>query len=1372
MKITFQSCNRLARGAAQITAIGRHLGVLAALLAAVVLGGAAWAPRASAATTPRINLKVLLLGTATTEPGFQSWEAALHREGVLFDAVVGPSHTPITAAALSSTLSDGTPVANYDAIIVPVGNLVDCSSGTCLSDLSQSEWTAIEQYEHAFNIRQITGYVYPSSSYGMDTPTVSGALDGSQGVLTADGQTVFPYLKATAPVTMDTGTYGYEATPVSTTNFDTLVTGPNGSSLVGIYTHTDGVQEMVETFDQNANQLQAELLRHGALAWATRGVYFGDQRNYLETNIDDNFLADDSWNTSTHTTDYDSSSALREIPSDVDNAANWSTQNNFRIDMLFNGGGSVEFAAGCTVVSGGDGGSGATSSGCNGNAPGTDPLLAEFQKVNPATSKPYAQSFGWINHTWDHPNLDQGCATQNYIEAEIQENTNWAAGSAASAGNPNSGGLGLTEDSTGQTALGAENPGVVVTGEHSGLANLLPGNPGTVDPPSFDQATVSSTSGTLPAGTYTWAITDQFSTTGGESSASETQQTLSAPGSVTLQWQAACHAADYKIYRENMATGQWTLVTTINAPTTAPPNTSYSDPTSAANVTGGGALQQTYTDTGSAGSASSAPPTVNTATETPYQQNTNLAAAWSAIGIHAFGADSSKPYPNPATATFATGAPPSTQFAAGATFTDGGAQAVPRYPTNIYYNVSAEAQEVDEYNHLYLPPSLGGACENSSTTTCLAAPATFADIISSVDQGMFGHVVGNDPRPDYFHQTNMMGTPPAGAPTTGTPPSTSPTVGDGLYYSTMNQLLAEYNSYFSVPIVQPTTLQIATLLAEQAAWAANTSVSGYIQGNQVTITNSATTAVAVPVTGDPAVGSVYGGTQSGWTSLGTGSTTYTAPITWPANTIAVTLSPATIAADGTSTTTATATVTANGTAVAGDTITFTSTDTGETIGSVVNNGNGTYSATIKSSTKAGTATITATDTSASPSLTGQATLTQTAGTAAKVVLSLSPASIAANGTSTSTATATVTDASLNPVTGNTVAFTSSDAGEKIGTVSPNANGTYSATITSSTALGAPTITATDSSVSPSITGQATLTQTAGPAAKVTVSLSPASIVANGTSTSTVTATVTDAQGRTLGSDKVVFTANDAGDKVGGVTANSNGTYTATITASKTAHAVTITATDSSVTPSITGQATLTQTTGVAAKIAVALSPASIAANGTSTSAVTATATDAQANPVAGNKVAFTSSDTGVKIGAVTANSNGTYTATITSSKTAHAVTITATDSSVSPSITGRATLTQTTPPTPPVALLTPRVLGNATVGHALTAFPGLWLGASISYAYQWQRCNPGCSAIAGATGSSYTVATADRGARVRLAVTATNAGGSVVAYSPQVGPAR
>nr|MDQ6938494.1 hypothetical protein [Actinomycetota bacterium] len=543
---------------------------------------------------------------------------------------------------------------------------------------------------------------------------------------------------------------------------------------------------------------------------------------------------------------------MRERPSDVDYAAGWSATNHFRIDQLFNGGGSVQFAA---------------------SAPGAaDPLLAEFKKTDPATGKPYSSAFGWVNHTWDHSNLDVGCATRNLIEAEIQQNTAWASSAA---------GLGLASTTDPAVALGAQNPGVLVTGEHSGLANLLPGNPGVIDPPSFQQATVSSTGGTLPAGSYTYAITDQFSSTGGESSASTTTQTVPANGSVALEFGAVCHASDYKIYREVAGSNVWTLLRTIPAPTTNPPNASFADPASTTDTTAGGPLAQSFTDTGAGGSAAPAPPTVNGAVEGAYEQNPGLDAAFAAVGIKAFGSDSSKPYPSPADATFANGAAPSSQYAGGQTFPNAGAQAEARYPTNIYYNVSTEAQEVDEYNHLYLPAP-AGACVASSTTTCLTAPATFADIIKSVDQGMFQHLMGNDPRPDYFHQTNMMGTPPAGAPTTGTPPATSPKVGDGLFYSTMNQLLAQYNSYFNVPVQQPTSLAVAQLLAEQAAWAVNNQISGYIQGDQVTVTNAGT-AAQIPLTGITTVGSAYGGTRSGWTGAAAGTTSYTAQTAWPAD---------------------------------------------------------------------------------------------------------------------------------------------------------------------------------------------------------------------------------------------------------------------------------------------------------------------------------------------------------------------------------------------------------------------------------------------------------------------------------------------------------
>ena len=1115
------------------------------MIVTVMLTGWVLARSALPAAVPRIDMKVLLLGTSTTEPDFQAWQAALKREGVPFDTLIessttasGSGHTSIAVTSCTGsdrcqTLSDstggGAPEAKYEGVIVATAGLPVCST-TCSSALAASDWSALEAYEHEFNIRQVTGAVVPGGSqvaapgpqtnYGLNpytqAPGLAGNLDGITGSMTNDGKRIFPYLNGTVlfgdyPANFSgTTTYGYEATPAAGANFDRLLSGPNGSALVGVYTDSRGVQQLVETYNQNQYLLQDELLQHGALSWLTRGVYFGDQRNYLETHIDDNFLSDDSWSTATHSTDFNPADALREVPADVTKAATWSAANHFRIDMLFNGGGSVAVANGSSLVGAGDSGSGGTGS--TGGSPGTgscttttpcpDPLLAALQATDPATGKPYTDDFGWISHTWDHPNIDEGCATQNYIEAELNQNADWGA-KPASAGDPINGGLGLTESTDPSAALGNENPNVIVTGEHSGLANLLPGNPGQVDPPSLDDAIAATTGGSLAAAEYVYAVSDQFNTAAPGATpvpgTGESAGSVSAPvtvtgttGSVTLSWTAVCHAADYKIYRAAYTPsgttgtiGAWSLIGTVPANTT----TDFTDPTGGSTVStaGGGPIEKTFTDTGTAGTATgnsgtpsptSTPSSQGTAIESAYEQNPALDAAFAGTiggGIKYFGADASKPYPNPADSPFTTGAftGAATEYPSGATFQDAGATAIPRYPTNIYYNVSTNAQEVDEYQTLYDLPTCTPV---AGVTTCNPAGTVFTidQIIAGVDQGMFQHMMDNDPRPSYFHQTNLM------SQTTGTVNGE----GDGLFYETLDPLLAEYNTYFAstAPIEQPTMPQIGTLLSDQAAWAtaSGSQVSGYIQSNQVTVINSGGGATEIPLSGTTTVGSSYGGTTSGWTSAPAGTSTYTAQITWPVDNVTMSLSPASITADGKSTSTVTATVTSQGNPVAGDAVSFASSDAGEKIGAVRDNGNGTYTATITSSTRAQLVTITASDSSVQPNASAQATLMQTPGPAARVKVALSPTSILANGTSQSTATVTVTDAQSRPIAGQHVGFTASDRGVHFGTVTDHRNGTYTGTLTSSTTPHPVTITATDSSVSPRISGKATLTQTPHP----------------------------------------------------------------------------------------------------------------------------------------------------------------------------------------------------------------------------------------------------------------------------------------------------
>jgi len=89
---------------------------------------------------------------------------------------------------------------------------------------------------------------------------------------------------------------------------------------------------------------------------------------------------------------------------------------------------------------------------------------------------------------------------------------------------------------------------------------------------------------------------------------------------------------------------------------------------------------------------------------------------------------------------------------------------------------------------------------------------------------------------------------------------------------------------------------------------------------------------------------------------------------------------------------------------------------------------------------------------------------------------------------------------------------------------------------------------------------------------------------------------------------------------------------------------------------------------------------------------------------------------------------------------------------------------------PPANTVLPAVSGAFEEGRDLTIDRGTWTGTPpLAYAYQWQRCSAvgGCSAIAGATATSYTLVAGDVGLRVAVDVSATNGGGSIVARSTQ-----
>ncbi|MEV6649862.1 hypothetical protein [Streptomyces sp. NPDC051219] len=195
----------------------------------------------------------------------------------------------------------------------------------------------------------------------------------------------------------------------------------------------------------------------------------------------------------------------------------------------------------------------------------------------------------------------------------------------------------------------------------------------------------------------------------------------------------------------------------------------------------------------------------------------------------------------------------------------GSALTVPRHPMNVYYNVGTAAEMTDEYNWIYTSAEDGGSgvCATNPASTCLDEPLDEATgytghIVPQEARTALGHVIGNDPRPHYVHQSNLAE--------------------ERILYPVLDKLLADYRGLFAdnAPIVNPRQSQAGTELNRRTAWdkaLADGKVTAYRVGTTVTV--KAPAGVTAPVTapegtrkqlllGTSAFGTAYAGQRSAW----------------------------------------------------------------------------------------------------------------------------------------------------------------------------------------------------------------------------------------------------------------------------------------------------------------------------------------------------------------------------------------------------------------------------------------------------------------------------------------------------------------------------
>lgn len=169
-------------------------------------------------------------------------------------------------------------------------------------------------------------------------------------------------------------------------------------------------------------------------------------------------------------------------------------------------------------------------------------------------------------------------------------------------------------------------------------------------------------------------------------------------------------------------------------------------------------------------------------------------------------------------------------------------------------------------------------------------------------------------------------------------------------------------------------------------------------------------------------------------------------------------------------------------------------DHGATASAVVANGDGTYTTTITAGTTRSDLTVTF----GTGALSATATVVQAP---SKVALALSSPTVTGDGTSTVTATARFADGADGGVGTETVTIDATGGHSDVGQVVDHGDGTYTATITSTTSLGTDTITASNGDLSAS----ASLEVVHGPAASFTFSDPGSSVVAGAPTTVTVIA---------------------------------------------------------------------------------------------------------------------------------------------------------------------------------------------------------------------------------------------------------------------------
>ncbi|WP_158889501.1 hypothetical protein [Amycolatopsis anabasis] len=347
----------------------------------------------------KVALRQLIIATTPDDFALPGWKAVLDRIGTPYDVLFARTE-PVRASRF--VRPDG--VGRYNAILLTDNALLTREGGEYRSALDDSEWRELWHYERAFGVRQVALNTAPGTApedYCLRSRAEGEVrADPVPVALTGAGAGVFDYLKPAARLPL-THSYLYRTRLAPDCAAQPILT--HERDVLGVLsTAPDGRERVALTFVPGADQPSADLLGFGLLRWATRGIFLGERRHWLNVDVDDWFNATlrrhpDGTTGMFRLSGPDAAAADRQ---QTELRGRHPMAGDFTLNLPYNGSGLDPRApARCD------------------EAATPDPLTSY--------SRCLIDRFRWINHTLTHPQLNFTSYEEN--RAEIAANLSAAA---------------------------------------------------------------------------------------------------------------------------------------------------------------------------------------------------------------------------------------------------------------------------------------------------------------------------------------------------------------------------------------------------------------------------------------------------------------------------------------------------------------------------------------------------------------------------------------------------------------------------------------------------------------------------------------------------------------------------------------------------------------------------------------------------------------------------------------------------------------------------------------------------------------------------------------------------------------------------------